>query len=80
MSLSRPVKFLLLCLLAFVGGTLYLHFGKDQDWSNSLLLGLITAPVVVAAWKFRDWYTDRARRAGRNWREARDEHKRARGV
>ncbi|MFJ8804098.1 hypothetical protein [Streptomyces sp. NPDC102487] len=40
MSLSRPVKFLLLFLLAFVGGTLYLHFGKDQDWSDSPLLGL----------------------------------------
>ncbi|MFJ9136165.1 hypothetical protein ACIRRT_24195 [Streptomyces sp. NPDC102256] len=50
MSLSRPVKFLLLFLLAFVGGALYLHFGKDQDWSDSPLLGLITAPVVVAAW------------------------------
>ncbi|NED92755.1 hypothetical protein G3I76_73495 [Streptomyces sp. SID11233] len=80
MSLSRPVKFLLLFLLAFVGGVLYLHFGKDEGWSSSLLLGLIMAPVVVAAWKFRDWYMDRAQRAGRNWRESRGERKRARGA
>lgn len=80
MSLSRLVKFLLLFLLAFVGSVLYLHLGKDEDWSSSMVLGLITAPVVVAMWKFRDWYTNRAQRAGRNWREARDERKRARGA
>lgn len=80
MSLSRPVKFLLLFLLAFVGVVLYLHFGKDEDWSSSLLLGVIAAPFLVAMWKFRDWYTNRAQRAGRNWREARDERKRARGA
>ncbi|MEV6551153.1 hypothetical protein AB0M57_20920 [Streptomyces sp. NPDC051597] len=80
MNFPKPVKLALLLLLAFVLEVLYLHFRSDKGWGGSLLIGVILAPFVVALWKFRDWYTSRARRAGRNWREAREERKRARGV
>ncbi|WP_256106812.1 hypothetical protein [Streptomyces sp. ODS05-4] len=77
MSLPRPVKYLLLLLLAFVAGTLYLRLLRDHDWGSSLLIALACAPFVVALWKFRDWCTARAQRAGRNWRASREERKRA---
>ncbi|MFD3328209.1 hypothetical protein [Streptomyces sp. NPDC058701] len=72
MNLSRPVKLLLLAVLAFLGSTLYLHFGRHEPWGRSLLLGLGTAPFIVAMWKFRDWYMGRAEKAGRRMREARN--------
>ncbi|MFJ4440150.1 hypothetical protein [Streptomyces sp. NPDC088923] len=78
MNLSGPAKLSLWFLLAFVAGVLYLRLGQHLGWGRSLLVGLITAPVVVGAWKFRDWYTDRARRAGLRWRERRLARRRAR--
>lgn len=80
MNLPKPVKYALLLLLAFVAEVLYLHFGRDRGWGSSLLIGVVLAPVLVAFWKFRDWYMGRARRAGRKQREAREERHRARGV
>ncbi|WP_328541051.1 hypothetical protein [Streptomyces sp. NBC_00344] len=35
-------------------------------WGSSLLISLITIPVVEAAWNSRDWYKDCASWAGRN--------------
>ncbi|MEW1612717.1 MULTISPECIES: hypothetical protein [unclassified Streptomyces] len=72
MNFPRPVRFLLLFLLVFVGGMLYLRFGRDESWGGSLLIALISAPFVLGWWKFRDWYMGRARAAGRNWRESRE--------
>ncbi|MFD3808684.1 hypothetical protein ACFWTC_35135 [Streptomyces sp. NPDC058619] len=63
---------LLLVVLAFVASTLYLHFGRHEPWGQSLLLGLSTAPFIVAMWKFRDWYMGRAERAGHRMRVARN--------
>ncbi|MEV8125126.1 hypothetical protein AB0P07_13580 [Streptomyces sp. NPDC085944] len=80
MSLPLPLRLLSLFLLAFVGGVLYLHFGKEEEWSSSLLVGLVAAPLVVALWKFRHWSTDRAAEAGRNRRKAREERRRASGA
>ncbi|MFB9521930.1 hypothetical protein [Streptomyces cremeus] len=71
MEPSKMLKLLGLTVLVYIGTVLYLHFGRDEGWGSALLIGLIVTPFSVAMMKFRDWYMERAARAGRRWRESR---------
>ncbi|MEU8956436.1 hypothetical protein AB0C93_19280 [Streptomyces sp. NPDC048518] len=80
MTLSKPMKYVLLFLALYVAGVLYLHFRPrhPMGWGEALLFTLVITPVILLWWRVRDWMMDRSREAGEGMREARLARKRER--
>ncbi|MFF8590454.1 hypothetical protein ACF061_03250 [Streptomyces sp. NPDC015220] len=72
MYLPKPLKALLMLLCVYVFLVLMFRYGRGgMSWGHSLLVGLAAAPAALLWGRLRGHWNERARTAGRRWREKR---------